>query len=134
MCVVWDMCTIDLTNNTTSPMTLSTASTSAGTWDTSPPATIAPNSTSSFAGRSTCGNASSGCAGTVAYSLTDGTLVNIEYVTSYYYGIANDSAYTPGFQGPRANMYQNKTNNPVTVGSNGGAGKRVTWTLSIDPK
>ncbi len=132
MCVVWDKCTIDLTNNTTSPMTLSSAVTSEGTWDSSPPATIAAGAKVSFAGRSTCGNASDGCAGTIVYSLNNGTLVNIYYYTSYYYGIDNNSVYTPGLQGPMAGSYKFGHNSVDTQGSNGGAGKRATWTLSLD--
>lgn len=133
MCVVWDACEIDITNNTSSPLTLSNSSATTGTWDSSPPSTIAATGgTGSFQGRSTCGNAADGCAGFAQYSLNDGTLVNINYKTSYYYGIDDNSQYSPGFQGARAGQYTNKTNNPVTSSSNGGAGKRVVWTLSID--
>ncbi|MGA2146376.1 MAG: hypothetical protein ABSH49_15590 [Bryobacteraceae bacterium] len=133
MALYWDQCQVNITNNTTSPMTYSSSSTSDGFLIDNPGNIGAgPGATGSFKGSSSSGNASDGCAGTVTYSLTDGTLVNVNYKTSYYYGPSNNSSYTCGFQGPRGNLYTNKTNSVDTQGSNGGAGKRVTWTLSVD--
>jgi len=132
MCLVWDMCTVNITNNTTSPLTFSGDSISTGTFDTVPPANVASGTAGTFAGRSTCGNASDGTQGQVAYSLNDGTLVNIKWYTSYYYGLGDSSSYTVGFQGAHAAQYTAKANSQVTSESNGGAGKRVVWTLSVD--
>jgi hypothetical protein len=131
MALYWDQCTVNITNNTKSPLTYSASSTSQGFLIDSP-SNIAAGATGSFKGSSNSGNAADGCAGIVTYSLTDGTLVNVNYVTSYYYGVSDQSKYICGFQGPRANAYANKTNKPDTQSSNGGAGKRVTWTLSVD--
>jgi len=133
MCLVWDMCTINFTNNTNSPMTLSSGTTSEGKWDTQPPASIAKSGgTGKSVGASSCGDAVNGTAGDIVYSLNDGTLVNVHFYTSYYYGIGDNSVYTIGFQGAKAAAYTSKTNSVSTTSSNGSAGKRTTWTLSVD--
>lgn len=135
MCVVWDQTTVNITNNTTSPLTLSTSNATTGKFDSKPTTTINPNGgTGSFVVNSTCGNASDGCAANASYSLTDGTVLTISAYTSYYYGIDDNSAYNAGFTGSKANHYQNIHNSQDRQSSNGGAGKRVTWTLSVDPK
>jgi hypothetical protein len=134
MCVVWDKCTINITNNTGQAMTFTTAQVSAGTWDSSPPSTIDSGATASFAGRSTCGNASDGCGGSITYTLFDGTTAVLNYVLSYYYGIADNSQYTPGFGGARPQSWQYLVNSHTTDSSNGGAGKRATWNLTIASK
>jgi len=95
MALYWDQCQVNITNNTTSPMTYSSSSTSDGFLIDNPGNIGAgPGATGSFKGSSSSGNASDGCAGTVTYSLTDGTLVNVNYKTSYYYGPSNNSSYT----------------------------------------
>lgn len=134
MCVTWDQCTVNITNNTTSPLTLSTSGATYGYFDTKPSRTINANGgTGSFVVNSTCGNAADGCGADATYSLTDGTTFNISAYTSYYYGIDNNSAYNAGFGGAKGNHYQNTKNSQDQSSSNGGAGKRVIWTLSIDP-
>jgi hypothetical protein len=133
MCVVWDKCTFNITNKTGQAMVFTTASTTAGTWDTSPPQTIAAGQTASFAGRSTCGNASDGCGGSVTYTLFDGTTAILSYVLSYFYGIADNSVYTPGLGGARPQSWK-WVSSESTESSNGGAGKRATWDLSIEAK
>lgn len=112
-------------------MTFSSGNATTGFIDGSPTASVAASGGSGeFTGSSTSGLLS-GCGGVVTYSLTDGTLVNINYWTAYPYGPADSSQYTVGFQGANANFYKIANNDVKTDSSNGGAGKRVTWTFDI---
>ncbi|HJT29064.1 MAG TPA: hypothetical protein VJ784_16750 [Pyrinomonadaceae bacterium] len=132
MAIYWDRCDVTLTNQTKrGPMTFSSQNATTGFIDGSPTASIAAKGgTGGFTGSATSGLLS-GCGGTVVYSLTDGTLVNINYWTAYPYGPADSSTYTVGFQGANANFYKVANNNVQTDHSNGGAGKRVHWTFDV---
>lgn len=127
MSVTWDKCTVNITNSTGSPMTYSSNSTSEGGIDT--PGNIAAGGTGSFDGYSNWDDAANGCAGVVTFSLNDGTLFLVNYKTSYYYGGADDSKYSAGFQGALANRYK-ATVSDSSSSSNGGAGKRVTVSVT----
>jgi hypothetical protein len=130
MAIYWDRCAVTFTNKTTRPMTFSSGSANTGFIDGTPTASVAPNNTGTFTGSSTSALLT-GCGGTVVYSLNDGTLVNINYWTAYPYGPADSSYYNAGFQGPNANYYTIADSKVNTDSSNGGAGKRVTWTFSV---
>jgi hypothetical protein len=131
MAIYWDRCAVTFTNKTNRPMTFSSDNASTGFIDGAPTASVSPSGgTGTFTGSATSGLLS-GCGGSVVYSLNDGTLVNINYWTAYPYGPADSSQYTVGFEGANANYYKKANENVKTDGSNGGAGKRVTWTFDI---
>ncbi len=130
MAIYWDRCAVTFTNKTNRPMTRSSATANTGFIDGGVTESVGPNGTGSFTG-SSISALLTGCGGTVVYSLPDGTLVNINYWTAYPYGPADSSYYNAGFQGPNANYYKIADENVKTDSSNGGAGKRVTWTFSV---
>ena len=130
MAIYWDRCAVTFTNQTTSPMTFSSENATTGFIDGSPTASVQPNASGTFTGSSVSGLLS-GCGGTVSYSLNDATLVNINYWTAYPYGPADSSSYTVGLQGANANRYVITNSSVSTDSSNGGAGKRVTWTFNV---
>jgi hypothetical protein len=130
MAIYWDQCAVTFTNKTGYPMTFSDGNASTGFFATAPTSSVANSATGTFTGSATSGLLS-GCGGKVTYSLDDGTLVNVNYWTAYPYGPADSSNYTVGFQGPNASRYKLANENKKTDSSNGGAGKRVTWTFDI---
>ncbi len=130
MAIYWDRCAVTFTNKTNRPMTFSEPNVTTGFLDGDPTASVANNESGTFTGSSTSAILS-GCGGKVVYSLNDGTLVNMTYWTAYPYGPADSSYYTCGFQGANANRYKVANNNVKTEGSNGGAGKRVSWTFDV---
>jgi hypothetical protein len=111
-------------------MTRTSYDATAGQYDSAPPTSVAVDGNGSFMVESMKDNTWSGCGGDVVYTFTDGTTLNLHYYTSYYYGVGDNSSYTSGFGGPRANRYA-LTGDPNTQGSHGGAGKAVTWPLTI---
>jgi hypothetical protein len=132
MAIYWDRCAVTFNNKTNRPMTFSEGNASTGFLDGTPTASVPNNGSGTFTGSSTSGLLS-GCGGKVTYSLNDGTLVNMTYWTAYPYGPADNSYYNVGFQGANANRYKVGNNNVKTDSSNGGAGKRVSWTFDIVP-
>lgn len=132
MAIYWDRCAVTFNNKSNRPMTFSEANATTGFIDGTPTASVENNGSGTFTGSATSGLLS-GCGGKVVYSLNDGTLVNITYWTAYPYGPADNSYYNVGFQGANANRYKIDNNNVKTDSSNGGAGKRVTWTFDVVP-
>jgi hypothetical protein len=132
MAIYWDQCAVTFNNKTNRPMTFSEANANTGFIDGTPTASVPNNASGTFTGSSVSGLLS-GCGGKVTYSLNDGTLAIINYWTAYPYGPADSSYYNVGFQGANANRYKIDSNQVKTDSSNGGAGKRVSWTFVIVP-
>ncbi len=131
MAVYWDRCNVTFNNYSNSPMTFSDADATTGFIDGTPTSKVENRSSGTFTGSSTSGSLL-GCGGKVVYSLDDGTTVNIRYWTAYPYGPADSSTYFCGFGGPNANRYHVTKNKVDIEGSNGGAGKSVSWTFDIE--
>lgn len=132
MAIYWDQCEVTFANKTDSPLKFSTWPTTAGFPFNTATNLVAPlTGTGTFTGSSDNANASSGCAGVVSYSLDNGTMIIIDYRTSYYYGVSDNSRYSVGFSGPLSSRYDIANSNVITDSSNGGAGKRVKWTFDV---
>lgn len=136
MAIYWDQCAVTFDNKSGRLMTFSDADATTGFIAETPTDSVDNDASGAFTGSSTSG-LTSGCGGEVVYRLDDGTdqfeptLVNVRYWTAYPYGSADSSSYNVGFQGANADRYRTQNNYVRTDHSNGGAGKKVTWTFDI---
>lgn len=134
MSTVWDTMTTWITNNSGSPMTFSSSKVQAGGFTTAPTdIAAAAGSKGYFQNASTADNCVDGAQAQVSYSLNDGTMVNLDFHLSYYYGPSNSSYYTVGFSGARADQYK-ASSSWDTESTLGGCGKSNTWTIGISRK
>lgn len=123
----WDKIRVNITNNlNSSGLTASSQHAAEGEFVDNP-GNIPANSsaapgTGTFKAQSYGGNTWSGVKGTVVYSLSDGTQMNVSFYVSFYDGPLNGSYYDVGFLGANASKYTNLTNtqdHKKTLGGNG---------------
>lgn len=132
MGTTWDKGTYKITNNAGDDLTLNDASLGSGKWGDYPVTTVSNGASGqqAFVAQSK-DDALVGPDGTVKYGLPNGTVMIIRFSVPY----GTSSVYCHAtLDGPRASRYETKVHQDDYHRSNGGAGKRTTYTVTLDTK